>query len=38
MIRITCQVASDPDEDMKFEWVFSKEDETPLDIQQSKIR
>ena len=37
LVLVQCDVMSDPMENLKFEWIFSKGDEK-LDMQQSQIR
>ena len=37
LVSVRCDVLSDPMENLKFEWIFSKGDEK-LDMQQSQIR
>ena len=37
LVSVLCDVLSDPVENLKFEWIFSKGDEK-LDMQQSQIR
>ena len=37
LVPVLCDVLSDPVENLKFEWIFSKGDEK-LDMQQSQIR